>query len=239
MRRGTVLVTSWLALASVGSFVSCSKPQAPPPVKHEVELHPVRPPGDQPNANYPATPKHAAKIEENSAGGLDRSIENADLMSAMANFFLEGAHAKTLEEACKDMYFGNKGKNLELVQTEFGDLDGDGQEEAAVTAYSCFAGTGGPDLYAVFRLNPDRKLIRLEFEPQKTAGRFKGKDFKVGLRGKIWVLIENGRLIEELPIFKEGDANCCASGGIRHFIYRWNGHKLALEDVVDLPGQDD
>jgi len=209
-------------------------------VKHEVELHPVRPPGDQPNANYPPALKHVpANREESSTGSMNRSIESADLMSAMANMFLEGTEAKTLEEACKDMHFGNKGKYLELVQTEFGDLDGDGQEEAAVTAYSCFAGTGGPDLYAVFRLNPDRKLIRLEFEPQKTAGRFKGKNFNVGLRGKIWVLIENGRLIEEFPIFKEGDANCCASGGIRHLIYRWNGRKLALEDVVDLPGQDD
>ena len=48
------------------------------------------------------------------------------------------------------------------------------------------------------------------------------------------VVIENSRLIEKFPIFKDTDPVCCASAGTREFIYRWKSDKLVLEDIVDL-----
>ncbi len=164
---------------------------------------------------------------------LDRSIEHRDranLQAAMEQVFLRGTGAKTVEEACQGT--PSRGMGGQLV---YGDLDGDGREEAAMTAYSCFAGTGGPDLFAVFKLGADGKVNEMEFEPRKANEPFKGRDVTSGLRGKMSIAIEEGRLIEEFPVFKERDANCCASGSVRRFSYRWNGRKLALEDVIDLP----
>jgi len=91
-------------------------------------------------------------------------------------------------------------------------------------------------LFSVFRLKRDGTLEELAFEPRKPGEHFRGKDVYAGLRGRMEVLIEKKRLILEYPVYKEADASCCATGGTRHFIYRWNGHLLVLEDVVDIPG---
>jgi hypothetical protein len=126
-----------------------------------------------------------------------------------------------------------------IAQTEFGDLDGDGIEEAVVTAYSCLAGTGGVDLMAVFKLSGGTlKRFPIDFDLEKPLPPFEGRDVSTGLRGHLGVKIRSGQLLLELPIYNPGDANCCPSGGLRQFILRWDGTKLALENVVDLPATD-
>jgi hypothetical protein len=93
---------------------------------------------------------------------------------------------------------------IEISTKAFGDLDGDGREDAAVTALSsCQAGNGGPDLVAVFTLNPSGTLRELEIDKRKWNEPFKGRDPSLGLRGQMTVAIENDRLIEKFPIFKE------------------------------------
>ena len=152
---------------------------------------------------------------------------------AISEVFLRESGAKSLEEACKDTYAGSKGKYIDDVDAQYGDLDGDGRKEAAVTALSCMAGTGGPDLFAVFKLDASGKVGRMSIEPLKSGELFKGKDIYQGLRGKMRVLIEEGTLIEQYPIFKKGDANCCATGGVRQLVYKWNGRALELSLVLD------
>jgi hypothetical protein len=152
--------------------------------------------------------------------------------------FRRSVHATNLHDACKNAL----GTGIEISTKAFGDLDGDGREEAAVTALSCQAGNGGPDLVAVFTLNPNGTLRELPIEKRKWNEPFKGRDPSLGLRGQMTVAIENDRLIEKFPIFKETDPGCCASAGTRKFIYRWRSDRLVLEDVVDLtspppPGQ--
>ena len=46
------------------------------------------------------------------------------------------------------------------------------------------------------------------------------------------VAIENDRLIEKFPIFKETDPGCCASAGTRKFIYRWRSDRLVLGGLL-------
>ena len=123
-----------------------------------------------------------------------------------------------------------------IAHTDFGDLDGDGLEEAVVTAYSCLAGTGGVDLLAVFKLSGGTlKRVHMDFDLKKPLPPFKGHDVATGLRGHLGVKIRSGHLVLELSIYNPPDPNCCPSAGIRQFILRWDGTKLALENVADFP----
>ena len=147
--------------------------------------------------------------------------------------FLKSVHASNMHDACE----GALRTGIEISTKAFGDLDGDGREDAAVTAFSCMAGNGGPDLTAVFTMKRDGIVRELPIEPRLWNQPFKGRDTTVGLRGQGTVAIENGRMIKKFPIFKETDPGCCATGGVREFVYRWDGHQLVLDDVVDVPEQ--
>jgi hypothetical protein len=160
----------------------------------------------------------------------DSAIRREDLEDEMTISFLRSVHATNLHDACKDAL----GTGIEISTKAYGDLDGDGREEAAVTAFSCQAGNGGPDLIAVFTLSANGKVFELPIEKRKWNEPFKGRDPSLGLRGRMTVAIENARLIEKFPIFKDTDRGCCASAGTREFIYRWKSDKLVLEDIVDL-----
>ena len=178
------------------------------------------------------SPKLSAKRRSDS-GSTDTSIRDADFEELMKASFLNSVHATNIDQVCKNALR----REIEISTTAFGDLDGDGREEAAVTAFSCFAGNGGPDLISVFKMNPDGALRQLKIEPRKWTARFKGRDLTQGLRGQMTVAIDKGRMIERFPMFKETDGGCCASGGLREFIYQWDGAQLALTDVVDVPKQ--
>lgn len=51
-----------------------------------------------------------------------------------------------------------------------------------------------------------------------------------GFQGHNRVTLAPARLIEEtFPIYKTDDPNCCASGGIRHLLFRFTGTAILLE----------
>jgi hypothetical protein len=162
---------------------------------------------------------------------LDKTaIRREDLEDETTLLFLRSVHATNMHDACKDAL----GTGIEISTKAYGDLDGDGREEAAVAASSCQAGNGGPDLIAVFTLTWNGKVEELPIERRKWNEPFKGRDPSIGLRGQMTVAIENNRLIEKFPLFKDADPVCCASGGVREFVYRWKVDRLVLEDVVDV-----
>ena len=120
-----------------------------------------------------------------------------------------------------------------LAPVLYGDLDGDGQEEAVVEGWSCLSGNGGADFRGVLKVNSDGRLSVLPIEsmPKK----FKGRDTYADLRGHMVVEIKDGRLCEVYGIYNGSDPNCCPEGGERRFIYRWDGHRFALDDMIDVP----
>lgn len=124
-----------------------------------------------------------------------------------------------------------------LAPILYGDLDGDGQEEAAFEGWSCLSGNGGADFTGVLKLNPDGKLAVLPIEPLPKI--FKGRKPYADLRGHMVIAIKDGRLLETFGIYKDDDANCCPSGGERDFVYRWDGHRFVLDDIIDLPPEKD
>ncbi len=114
-----------------------------------------------------------------------------------------------------------------LAPVLYGDLDGDGQEEAVVEGWSCLAGNGGADFRGVIKLTRDGKLLALPIAPLPKT--FKGSDPYSGLRGHMVVQIKDGRLLELYGIY------CCPEGGERKFTYRWDGQRFVLDDIIDIP----
>jgi hypothetical protein len=120
-----------------------------------------------------------------------------------------------------------------LAPVLYGDLDGDGQEEAVVEGFSCLSGNGGADFRGVLKLMADGKLSFLPIEPMPKT--FKGRNPTAGLRGHMVVEIKHGRLHEIYAIYTGADANCCPEGGQRDFVYRWDGHQFIVDDMIDIP----
>jgi len=119
-----------------------------------------------------------------------------------------------------------------VTQTHFGDLDRDGHEDAVIAGLSCLAGTGGIDVFAVDRLDASGQAAPLPVTVHR--GPFDGRDPYEGLRGKMSVAIEAGRLVQVFPVYRETDPNCCPSAGTRKFLYRWTGQDFVLDRVVDI-----
>ncbi len=120
-----------------------------------------------------------------------------------------------------------------LAPVHYGDLDGDGQEEAALEGWSCLSGNGGADFFGVLKFMPDGKLAVLPIEPMPKL--FKGRNPYEGLRGHIRLEISGGKLAEVYPVYPdEKSCNSCSEGE-RRFRFRWNGQQFVLDDIIDVP----
>lgn len=93
----------------------------------------------------------------------------------------------------------------------YGDLDGDGREEAAVSSLCNTGGTGQFSEGYVYTLKNGKPFLLAHFE---------GGDR--GFGGLQSVRIKNGFLFVERS---DGEANCCAEYSLTTK-YRWNGEKL-------------
>jgi|GEM_PF-5675478 hypothetical protein len=156
-----------------------------------------------------------------------RSIQDANFEDLLASKFRKEHGGASMEKICEGM----ETQEINLADTVFGDLDGDGRDEAAVMAFSCVAGSSGPDLTAVYKLRPDGKIIELTLETPTQERMFRGLNTDlVSLRLRT-IKIEKGTYIEEYTIWGPGRDDA------RDFTYRWDGHKLALIQVKDVPIQ--
>jgi tetratricopeptide (TPR) repeat protein len=118
-----------------------------------------------------------------------------------------------------------------VAQTFYADLDGDGDDDVVIGGYSCLSGTAGLDAMAVYRLDAAGHPARMRVT---TPGRmFAGRDVFAGLRGRMRLHVEQGRLVQIFPVFRAEDANCCASAGWRTLTYRWTGRDFVLDRVND------
>lgn len=138
-----------------------------------------------------------------------------------------------LEEECAPQGLSR----IHSVKIQYGDLDGDGQDEAVYEGFTCMSGTAGIDFFGVLKLRSDGKLIALSIEGERKE--FKNRtDLYQGLRGHMSLEIKNGRLVEVYPVYEsENDCNACSEGGERDFVYRWDGHQFVLDDIIDVPPQ--
>lgn len=162
----------------------------------------------------------------------EKSIRVADLKTFVATHLGElNADLADLQTDCGE----GQAALQSLAPPVYGDLDKDGLEEAAIEGWSCLAGNGGADFRGVLKLLPDGKLAVLPVEPLPKV--YKGKNTYDGLRGHMVVAINNGMLEERYGIYTGSEANCCAEGGERHFVFRWDGQKFVLNDMMDVPAE--
>lgn len=155
------------------------------------------------------------------------SIHDTDFEDLISAKFRADHRNLSMETICAGM----QTSEINLADTVFGDLDGDGQDEAAVMAFSCFAGTSGPDLTAVYKMLPKGKIVELQIESPSQEKVYRGlKADEVSLRLRA-IKIEKQTYTEEYTIWGPGHDDA------RDFSYRWNGRKLALVSVKDLPIQ--
>jgi hypothetical protein len=149
--------------------------------------------------------------------GSFRSIREMDI-GRLVETRLEDVRpaAAELEEQC-----GEHEKLVAVANLQYGDLDSDGQEEALFQGHSCLAGNAGIDTFGVLKLERTGKLRDLEIvEPSEP---FRARDPRAGLRGHVWLTIENGRLVESFPVYRGEECEACASGGRRRLI-EWDDH---------------
>jgi hypothetical protein len=222
------------------SCVACRKSATPTddkvarPSAPAAPVHVVPPTvASRPNPQIPPPPFKSSAgvtVDEEFAKHSIRNVSFEEPMTAALAKQLGGQRA--MEAACKESY---RQEPVEISQTVFGDLDGDGADEAAVTAISCQAGNAGPDLFAVFKQTADGEIHEMPFEARKWIEPFKGRDPSIGLRSAPTIAIENGKLVKGFPIFRDKDGGCCATGGTRKFIYCWDGHQFVLDDIIDVP----
>ncbi len=165
------------------------------------------------------------KTVSGNAGGI-RNIHFEDVLNADVSI----SHP----EDCPP---GAKPVRIVSGSVQYGDLDGDGLEEAVIDAFSCDSGTAGADIFAVFKMTKTGQLIQMPFNENgqlriaKTAIP-KGMD----IAGHIYHRIRNGKLIELMPFYRNSDPNCCPSTGKRFEIsFRWDGNMFVQENTKIVP----
>ena len=151
------------------------------------------------------------------------SIRQVDFEPILMEGFRKEHKGATMERICE----GTGKEEIDLADTVFGDLDGDGEDEAAVMAFSCLAGTSGPDLTGVYKLQPDGKVIELRIAGPSQERAYQGLDPKLVSLRLSRIRIKKQRYIETYTIWGS-DKN-----QEREFIYRWDGHQLVLAGIKD------
>ena len=119
--------------------------------------------------------------------------------------------ASTLPERWKDAARGEFGPYEGVRRLFCVDLTGDGRRELVMTFSS--GGTAGDVAWAIFRPLPGGglrlALARLE-------------------RYKLSLTLAGREVVENQPVYRPTDANCCPTGGADHVRFRWNGTRFAV-----------
>ncbi len=176
-----------------------------------------------------AADPHASSGEKSQMSGKG-NIHDVDVEDFVTTHYKElDANLESLKEEC-----GEGQDPIRGVDIQYGDVDGDGQDEALFQGFTCMSGTAGVDYSGIVKLQPNGKLVGLPIG--QIPNTFKGRKPFEGLRGHVRWDIENGRFVETYPVYKSDDeCEACSSGGQRKFVFRWNGHKFVLDDIISVP----
>ena len=174
-----------------------------------------------------AAPALATSGENNQTTGKD--IHHVDVEEFVTTHYVElNPNLENLKEEC-----GEGQDPIRSVEIQYGDVDGDRQDEALFQGFTCMSGTAGVDYSGIVKLQPSGKLVGLPIAAVPDT--FRGRKSFEGLRGHIRLGIENGRFVETYPVYKGDECEACSSGGQRKFVFRWNGHGFVLDDIINVP----
>ena len=116
--------------------------------------------------------------------------------------------ASSLPQYYKDEARHRYGPHEGLSSVACRDFTGDGRVDMEVTFFS--GGTAGDIAWLVFRRASSHwKLALARLKVYKLSLAFRGSD-----------------IVETVPIYRKGDANCCPTGGFDHRQFHWNGRRF-------------
>ena len=128
--------------------------------------------------------------------------------------------------------FEETNKNFELeidgkvTDAQIADLNSDGFPELLIFTQSAGSGTYGNVI--AFSANGAKSMSQVYFPPTS-----ENPKLNKGYMGHDTFLINESTLIQEFPIYKEGDPNSNPSGGIRRIQYKLVDGEAARKFVVD------
>ena len=170
-------------------------------------------------------------IQNQKEGLPKKSLKNSSITS-IRNIHFDEVLNKDSQMIADQQLICGRVKPVIIGNVQYGDLNGDGSEEAVVDAFSCASGTGGADITAVFKLTSSGQLVRMPFPlyPSSTiaypASMITQNAIPKGMEimGHVHHMILHLKLVELLPLYKNTDGNCCPSTGKQlEIMYQWNG----------------
>ena len=181
------------------------------------------------NNSNPPFSATSDSINKTTVASSVRSVSWGDYLADNIPVSISDA-TTTYREACGGPVDLGSSDNSDV---QYGDLLGDGGEEALIATHSCLAGTEGYDIFGVFRIKKDGTIEELKFNDNDGTPDYLGTSQFLGKQypsisdyaGKKAIVI-NGQ--EYLP----GDPNSRGSGRVYQKNYVWDGERfLDTKDV--------
>ena len=154
-----------------------------------------------------------------------KTIRQVDWMNVLSTYHQPGEITPKFSDC------GGRLPLVSRIEVAYGDLVGDGKEEAVVSALSCLSGTAGRDIFGVFRLDARGRISSMPVHEKTALFRKKSSYFD----GHKQLNLEGGKLVESFPLYREGDPNGSPTGGGREIRFRWSGSAFEVSDVKDDP----
>lgn len=86
------------------------------------------------------------------------------------------------------------GRPINSISLVYHDFDGDGRQEALVTASSCLTGTAGPDIHSVFAMNTDGSIRELKLNKNIDGVNISGIPLPL-IGNRNWVMFVKSNLL--------------------------------------------
>ena len=146
---------------------------------------------------------------------------SAERTDRIARIDLHAFFANTYYKEC--LRYRETAVNIRTL--DFHDFDDDGLEEAIVVGSSCFTGTAGPDVHAIYKREPSGQLRELRINDY--GGVFEGEPVYEDLVGN-----RNHRLSVEDGFLTARFHDVSGRENPLTLYYEWNGIEFALIKVV-------
>lgn len=169
-------------------------------------------------------------------GSTTTTIQQSSYNHTSSTLIATGIQPKAIETVDFRQYFIQRDaggecepESVSIIRVSYGDVTGDGVEEAIVDWSDCRNGTGGAtsEVYMIDRLGNVKNIT-----PDSTAlSTAEQAHFLKGFGGHGYYRIDGSNLTFEFPVYKKGDGECCPSGGFTTDTFRWDGSRFLFDKV--------
>ena len=180
----------------------------------------VKKPSDKPEVDEPKEETKAIKVSS-----VDRETITKEFKTKTGKSFIvseEKPGASISKVSIETKGFGEVNEKLLLEESDpiseisITDLNKDGFDEIFIITKS--AGSGSYATIYGFSSNKDKSVTSIIVPEISQSDLAEGAIFN-GYMGHDSIYVSKNKLFRKFPIYKEGDENCCPSGGVRKIQY--------------------